>query len=50
MSYSGLSLLTHALTGNKHWPSIIDVQEMRSSYDIVIIGGVPWFGHGPLFG
>ena len=43
MGYSGLSLLGHALTGNKRWPSIINTSEMKAAYDIVIIGGG---GHG----
>lgn len=43
MSYSGLSLLSNALTGNTRWPSIIDVPDLQKSYDIVIIGGG---GHG----
>ena len=43
MSYSGLSLLGHAITGNKHWPAIIAAPDMRASYDIVIVGGG---GHG----
>jgi sarcosine oxidase subunit beta len=43
MGYSAFSLLGHALTGNRHWPAILKTPEMRSSYDIVIIGGG---GHG----
>ncbi|WP_166418287.1 sarcosine oxidase subunit beta family protein [Cochlodiniinecator piscidefendens] len=43
MAYSGLSLLSHALTGNKRWPAILSTPDMRSSYDIVIIGAG---GHG----
>jgi len=43
MGYSAFSLLGHALTGNRHWPAIVKTPEMRSSYDVVIIGGG---GHG----
>lgn len=43
MGYSALTLFAHALTGNRHWPTILETPEMRSSYDIVIIGGG---GHG----
>ncbi|WP_343211807.1 FAD-dependent oxidoreductase (plasmid) [Aliisedimentitalea scapharcae] len=43
MSYSGLSLLGHAITGNRHWPAIIAAPDMRATYDIVIVGGG---GHG----
>lgn len=40
--YSGLSLLRNAL-GSKPWSNIIPTPELRSSYDIVIVGGG---GHG----
>ena len=43
MGYSALSLLGHALTGNKFWPAIVAAPEMRATYDVVIIGGG---GHG----
>lgn len=43
MRYSGISLLKHALAGNKSWPPILAENDLRSHYDIVIIGGG---GHG----
>lgn len=43
MHYSGLSLLTQALSGNAKWPALLATHYMRPSYDIVIIGGG---GHG----
>lgn len=43
MRYSGYSLLTQAMRRNRRWPAILTSPEMRSSYDIVIIGGG---GHG----
>lgn len=43
MGYSALSLMGHALTGNKHWPAILAAQDMRAHYDIVIVGAG---GHG----
>ncbi len=42
MGYSGLSLLGRAISGRK-WPEIIPHSQLRSNYDIVIIGGG---GHG----
>lgn len=43
MTYSGLSLLTHAITGNRRWPAILSTPEIRPNYDIVIVGAG---GHG----
>ncbi|KIC08035.1 sarcosine oxidase subunit beta [Leisingera sp. ANG-M1] len=43
MGYSAFSILGHALTANKHWQAAVGTPEMRTSYDVVIIGGG---GHG----
>lgn len=43
MRYSGYSLLAQAMTRNRRWPAFVSSPEMRSTYDIVIIGGG---GHG----
>jgi sarcosine oxidase subunit beta len=43
MTYSGLSLITNALSSNRRWPSILAAPAIRESYDVVIIGGG---GHG----
>ena len=43
MAYSGLSVAAHAALGNRHWPPAFTTPDLRSSYDIVIIGGG---GHG----
>lgn len=43
MTYSAAALLGHAILGNKHWPAILNTPDMRSSYDVVIVGGG---GHG----
>ena len=43
MTYSGVSLLSHALRGNMRWPAIVSSPEMQTSYDIVIVGAG---GHG----
>ncbi len=41
--YSAFSLVTHALTGHRHWPAVWRKASPRQSYDIVIIGAG---GHG----
>ena len=41
--YSAFSLLKNALTGHKHWPKSWRNAELKSAYDVVIIGGG---GHG----
>lgn len=41
--YSALSVVRHALTGNKNWDRAWRDPEPKSSYDVVIIGGG---GHG----
>ena len=43
MHYSVGSLLTNALTGNKHWKPLWREPEPKKAYDVVIIGGG---GHG----
>jgi heterotetrameric sarcosine oxidase beta subunit len=43
MRYSGLSLISNALSGNRRWPPIMTTPDARPSYDIVIVGGG---GHG----
>jgi heterotetrameric sarcosine oxidase beta subunit len=43
MKYSAFSLAKQALTGHRNWPQIIAPVELKSSYDIVIIGAG---GHG----
>jgi heterotetrameric sarcosine oxidase beta subunit len=43
MGYSALSLMGHAFRGNTQWPTLIAAPDMRTIYDIVIIGGG---GHG----
>ncbi len=42
MKYSGLSLLRNAF-GSTNWPNILPPSEIRSTYDVVIVGGG---GHG----
>ena len=41
--YSAFNLLKHALTGHRHWPKAWRSPELKSRYDVVIIGGG---GHG----
>ena len=41
--YSFLSLARHALTGHRHWPAVWRSPELRSRYDVVIVGAG---GHG----
>jgi heterotetrameric sarcosine oxidase beta subunit len=43
MKYSVFSLLKQAMRGHQHWPPIIAPNQLRSKYDIVIIGAG---GHG----
>ena len=43
MHYSVGSLLTNALTGNKHWKPLWREPEPKKAYDVVIVGGG---GHG----
>ena len=41
--YSAFNLFKHALTGHRHWPKAWRSPELKSRYDVVIIGGG---GHG----
>lgn len=41
--YSGFKLFKHALRGHRHWPQSWRSPELKSHYDVVIIGGG---GHG----
>ena len=43
MKYSALTLLRHALTGNRQWPAAWREPTPRPSYDVIIVGGG---GHG----
>ena len=43
MRYSFGNLLKQAWQDNQRWPRIVDAHELKSSYDIVIIGAG---GHG----
>ena len=43
MKYSGFSLLKNAFSGHRKWPNIVQNCELKSSYDIVIVGAG---GHG----
>lgn len=43
MRYSFGSLLKHALQDNRGWPRIVDASDLKSSYDVLIIGAG---GHG----
>ena len=43
MRYSGFSLLRNSLSGNTRWPNIMAQDEIRSEYEIIIVGGG---GHG----
>lgn len=37
--YSAANLVRHGLKGHRRWPRVWAKEEMRSSYDVVIIGG-----------
>lgn len=43
MRYSAISLLRHALTGNRSWPIALADAPLKDRYDVVIVGGG---GHG----
>lgn len=43
MKYSATSLFKQALRGQRHWPAIVAPAQLRSNYDIVIVGAG---GHG----
>ena len=43
MTYSALSLLRHAFRGHRDWAPAWRDPELKSAYDVVIVGGG---GHG----